>query len=112
MANGNGNGGWAEYQRLVLAELERHNSIIENIGSKLESISLTLALLKEQNDRQDKKIEENTEQLEHLETRINTVFAGNAVDEAIKKYRKWLLGVGIMLVSSIVIPIIKILFFP
>lgn len=38
--------GWVEYQRLVLAELERHSATLETIGRDLGSVRTEVALLK------------------------------------------------------------------
>ncbi len=35
--------GWSEYQRLVLAELERHNRAIESLAEKLADIKVEIA---------------------------------------------------------------------
>lgn len=36
-------GNWAEYQRLVLAELERHNRAIETLAEKLSDLKSEIA---------------------------------------------------------------------
>ena len=40
MSPSGANGGWSEYAKLVLAELERHNNLLEGIDGKLDSIKL------------------------------------------------------------------------
>jgi len=38
--------GWNEYSRLVLAELERHNKLLEEYNKKLNVIQVEIAMLK------------------------------------------------------------------
>ena len=37
---------WSEYQKLVLAELERHGKLISEIDTKISEIRIELAMLK------------------------------------------------------------------
>ena len=37
---------WSEYQKLVLAELERHGSLIAEIDSKISDLRVEIAMLK------------------------------------------------------------------
>tara|TARA_R110000744_G_scaffold9052_7_gene29474 strand:+ start:5599 stop:5820 length:222 start_codon:yes stop_codon:yes gene_type:complete len=39
-------GDWAEYQRLVLNELERHNMLLGKMDEKLGKVSTEIAMLK------------------------------------------------------------------
>lgn len=98
--------GWAEYQRLVLAELERHNTLIENLNMKLNDISLQLALLKQENG----KISKLEGKLEVLEKQLDKVNEGNIVDEAVGKYKAWLLSGAFLLLTAVALPIVKIFF--
>ena len=41
-----GSNNWSEYQKLVLAELERHGKLISEIDSKISDIRVELAMLK------------------------------------------------------------------
>lgn len=37
---------WVQYQKLVLAELERHSSALEDINHRIASIQVEIAMLK------------------------------------------------------------------
>jgi|SRR5581483_9627216 len=93
--------GWGEYQRLVLAELERHNSLINSLNDKLADITIQLVLLKEDNGK-----------IKSIDARLRTVENADLADAAITRYRKWLIGILIVLVGSVAFPIIKAIFFP
>jgi hypothetical protein len=38
--------GWNEYQKLVLAELERHNKMLEEVQGELQHLRTDIAVLK------------------------------------------------------------------
>ena len=40
------NGEWDQYQKLVLSELERHNSLLEKMDEKLAKVNTEIAMLK------------------------------------------------------------------
>lgn len=116
------NNGWAEYQRLVLAELERHNKLIEVIDTKLSEIQLALALMKERNGQTDQEIKERNrkvdKQLEaignnhsNLDARVKNLETSSDIESAIQRYKKWIFGTMVLLLGSIIIPLVKILFF-
>jgi len=42
----NSGNNWSEYQKLVLAELERHGSLISDIDGKISDIRVEIAMLK------------------------------------------------------------------
>lgn len=124
MSNGSPplNNGWAEYQRLVLAELERHNKLIEVIDTKLSEIQLALALMKERNGQIDQDIKERNRKVDDqlatmgnnhsaLDTRVKNLERSTDIESAIQRYKKWIFGTMVLLLSSIVIPLVKILFF-
>ena len=46
MNNINDSGDWKEYQRLVLNELERHNTLLEKMDEKISKINTEIATLK------------------------------------------------------------------
>ena len=43
--NNSGNN-WSEYQKLVLAELERHGSLISEVDQKITDLRVEIAMLK------------------------------------------------------------------
>jgi len=99
MAAGNG---WAEYQRLVLAELERYNQWMTLLDQKLSTMSTQNQLLQRQVELMEKNIEHNNEKLEKLQ-------AGAATSEAISQYRKYVVGLAIALFDSVLIPLVKLM---
>lgn len=100
--NTSGNGsGWGEYQRLVLAELERHNGLILDLGKHLNAIVLELALLQK----------EGVSTLD-MERRLKKLEDQDIASEAVSKYKKWIVATALLLATSIIIPIVKLLFFP
>lgn len=104
--------GWGEYQRLVLAELARHNDLISDIDRKLNEIKLRLALIEQKNQDINNTLVSIASRQDKLEGQVGSIERTGDIDEAIDKYRKWIVATGIMLVTSIVVPLIKILFFP
>jgi cob(I)alamin adenosyltransferase len=95
--------GWAEYQKLVLAELERHNVMIADVANKIQDISLQLAIMK-----QEAAQRQNTEKrVQLVEQKIDLLQRGDLVDRAIKRYKKWVLGILVGLVAALAAPIIK-----
>jgi predicted nucleic acid-binding Zn-ribbon protein len=98
--------GWAEYQRLVLAELERHNTLIETLNTKLNDISLQIALLKQENG----KIGALDARIAATEKRLDKIDQGDMVEGAINKYKAWLLSGGLLLITAVALPLVKIFF--
>lgn len=37
---------WSEYQKLVMAELERHNEVLEGLSKQINDIHIEIAMLK------------------------------------------------------------------
>lgn len=97
--------GWAEYQRLVLAELERHNQLINDILKTLAEMNIRLALMKEENGKiKELQIEVNT-----LAAKVVSLDTGSQISEAVDKYRKWIIGIIATVLITAVIPLIKII---
>lgn len=90
-------GGWAEYQRLVLAELERHNQLMREIDIRLGKFELDMEILKREMAG-SLKLDERLRKLEN-----DALTSG-----AVMKYRKWLIGGALLLITSVVIPIINL----
>lgn len=97
--------GWAEYQRLVLAELERHNELINNINKSLTDIGIQLALMKEENG----KIKTLQVEVVDLNRRMNAQDTNTQVGDALDKYKKWIIGAIVAFVISVAIPLLNIL---
>jgi hypothetical protein len=97
--------GWAEYQRLVLAELERHN--LTNLDQSVQGLRTDIALLKEQNG----KIHTLQGQIDKLQKQVQESDTQNKIGDAISKYRGWILTTLLLLASSIIIPLVKLIFF-
>lgn len=96
--------GWAEYQRLVLAELERHNRFIEAINLKLGDIELKIALLK----HDATKVTKNELRIDSLEKQIDKLNEGEIIEKAVNKYRNWLLSGGLLLLTAIILPVVRL----
>jgi hypothetical protein len=81
-------GQWSEYQRLVLAELERHNTLLSGVDDRIQNLKLEIELMKVSQERikeLEKTVSENTKRLAKLERTEDT-------DDALKKYRNWIVG--------------------
>jgi len=97
------NGGWNEYQRLVLAELERLNRQQATIDAKLQEIDRKLWSIAE-HDVTDLKTRMTT-----VEAKVSSLEKVGITDDAVKKYRKWILGGVFLLITAIFIPIASII---
>lgn len=98
-------GGWGEYQRLVLAELERHNALLTNIDDRIQSLKLEIELIKEHRRSLDdlkNQVKLNTERLGVLE-------GSESTDLAIRKYRNWIIGLLFLFITALLIPIINLI---
>jgi Ni,Fe-hydrogenase III large subunit len=96
--------GWAEYQRLVLAELERLNDQMTELSKSQRDTDIKIALLKEENG----KIKELALGLVEIIKRITVLENSAGVETAIKKYRGAIVAAGILLISSVLIPLIAL----
>lgn len=97
--------GWAEYQRLVLAELERHNKILIDLDRSLQDIRVQLALMKEENG----KIKTIQQQISGLDQRMGKQETDDSITAGIDKYKKWIIGVIITIIISGIIPLITVI---
>lgn len=97
--------GWGEYQRLVLAELERLNKAYESLERRFSDINLAIALLKEENG----KIKKLADDIAAQQKAIEKINQGDVIDEAITKYRNWIVGLIFTVIVALVIPSIAIL---
>ena len=102
------NNGWAEYQRLVLAELERHNKWLVTIDEKLNSTLMTFKLEKQM-------IEHLANIVGKLDQRVHTLEQAHTETEAIEEYRaknvaarKWVVGLSITSILSIAALIVDV----
>jgi DNA repair exonuclease SbcCD ATPase subunit len=102
-------GGWGEYQRLVLAELERHNTFLQSIDGRIQSLKLELELIK-QSQTQDRSHIENLEtQMKENTKNLNNIKTVGDIDEALKKYRNWIVGLLFIFVSALLIPTVNLI---
>jgi TolA-binding protein len=101
----NQTGGWGEYQRLVLAELERHNALLQTIDSRIQSLKLEIELLKQTQERLsnvESQVKTNTERINKIQTVEDT-------DDALKKYRNWIVGILFLFISALLFPTINLI---
>ena len=97
--------GWGEYQRLVLAELTRHNNLIEKLDEKLQGVSVEVRLLKEENHN----IKEQQKEIRALQKQVSNIQQEDAVEVALRKYRRWIIAIIFTIIASGIIPIVRIL---
>lgn len=109
--NGNGTSDWNAYQRLVLAELERHNGLIDQTNRKLEDINLKLALMQQNIDQLKLLSNERALVLDKLDKRVGAVERTDDIEDAVDKYKKWIIGILFAIFTAIIVPLIKIFFF-
>lgn len=98
--------GWAEYQRLVLTELERHNTMISDIMDKLSTIEVQIALLKKEQDI----IGQLQKDIRDLRDILSKTQENNRLSDGLKKYRNWILGGIFTIIVSVAIPLINLVF--
>lgn len=92
-------GEWGEYQKLVLAELERLNSSNNNFARDINDIKLSLSLIQRTEDKLEKTVE-------IMDKRLVTVENSQLTEATIQKYRKWLVGGFIAFIASTVVPVV------
>lgn len=104
------NGGWAEYQRLVLAELQRYGELTDKLITHLNKIDTDLALLKQQIEA----VAENQTTLRVLaesnKVSITALQQGDAIQQAITRYRNWIVGALFLLITTGIIPLVRLIF--
>jgi hypothetical protein len=104
MSNNASGSSWAEYQRLVLAELERNNKWMQEVDKKLQEIQLQIAVISRTTD-------ENKNNVGDSQRRIIVLESAAITEDAVKKYKKWVVGLVFTVVVSLVVPLVKLLFF-
>jgi len=98
-------GGWAQYQRLVLAELERHNTLLQGIDGRIQNLVLEIELMKRDNlSRKDLE-----EQVRINTKRINDLETAEDVSDAVKKWRNWIVGGLFLFITALLIPVITLI---
>jgi hypothetical protein len=98
-------GNWGEYQRLVLAELERHNKLLQTVDDRIQGLKVEIELLKQlrqQLEDLQKIVKDNTKDISSLEK-------GEDVDDALKKYRNWIVGLLFVFVTALLLPVINLI---
>lgn len=119
-------GGWGQWGRLVLHELTRQNGMIIAVDSKLTElltkeaakterdtafrleVERKLAEMDAKHDRQYQSLSKLLEDKdEGLVPRMETMEAKDEVRSAVQLDRKWIIGILITFVFSIIIPLIS-----
>ena len=100
MADSRSNG-WSEYQRLVLAELERHNMWMKEIDTRFQEIRL-------QNHEITNKVQRLEAMTQQLVVRVDGIEKVEQAEAAVAKYKKAIFGIMIALATAILIPIIRL----
>lgn len=98
-------GGWGEYQRLVLAELERHNALLQTIDTRIQSLKLEIELIKQHQSRLENveaEVKINTERINKIQTVEDT-------DDALRKYRNWIVGVLFLFITALLVPTVNLI---
>jgi hypothetical protein len=96
-------GGWNEYQRLVLAELERLNRRQDAIERTLQELDRKFYVLNERDLVETKK------RLEEAEVKLTIMEKADIGSAAVVRYRKWII-VGIFTVlTALLIPVVTLI---
>lgn len=98
-------GEWSEYQRLVLAELERHNQLLQTIDDRIGNLKLEIELLKQAK----RDMEELRKQVIDNTRRLNKIEGAEEVDDALKKYRNWIIGLLFLFITALLLPVINLI---
>lgn len=109
MATNDNNGGWIEYGKLVLSELERHNDLLMKISEKLDAIKLQQALYEQEIGEVKSEVRDHSADIKDLKIRVYKLEQGELIAEALSRYRRWILAGGFGIVASVVIPIASML---
>lgn len=98
-------GNWGEYQRLVLAELERHNTLLQGVDDRIQNLKLEIELMK-----QDKHRLKDLENQVKLNTnRLAKIEAGDETDDALRKYRNWIVGLLFVFITALLLPVLNLI---
>jgi predicted nucleic acid-binding Zn-ribbon protein len=103
-------GNWSEYAKLVLAELERHNRILAGIESKLDSLKLQQALYEREIQQFRNDFVQIKADLVVTAKKVENFESIDIAEQAVQKYRKYIIGLMFAVITSILIPILKIVF--
>lgn len=103
------NAGWTEYGKLVLTELERHNDILLKINEKLDSIRLQQALYEQEVKAVKSDVADHELDIKDLKKRVYKLEQGEHLDDAIKKYRRLIIGGAFAVFVSVAIPVVEII---
>ena len=101
--------GWGEYQKLVLAELERHNQWLVKIDEKLNGTLLTFKLEKQM-------IEHLANVVSSLDKRVHDLETEQVESEAVEGYRekskvdrRWIMGLSITTIMSVAALVVEVI---
>ena len=103
------NDGWTEYGKLVLNELSRHNDLLLKISEKLDTIKLQQALYEKDINEVKVDIRDHSKDIKDLKKRLYKLEQGELVQQAVQKYKKWMVAGAFGIIASIVIPIADVL---
>lgn len=100
--------GWDTYAKLVLAELERHNGLLGEIKNKLDKTHLQQALSEKEilNVREDHDALVKT--VVDVVTRVGDIEREDVVATAIKRYKKWFVGIAFTILTAVIIPLVEL----
>lgn len=108
-----GGNGWSEYQRLVLAELERHSSVIEGLAKEVRSVAVDVALFKRHVESMDTHRVEVEMQMTDLRGRVKKLEEEKAHDDGREVANKehtvswrWVVATAIMAAGYILLPLL------
>lgn len=105
---GEDNGGWVEYGKLVLSELERHNDLLMKISEKLDAIKLQQALYEQEISEVKSEVRDHSDEIKELKKRVYKLEQGELINATIDKYKKLLWAGAFGLVTAIVLPVVQI----
>ena len=88
--------GWDEYQLLVLGKLDDLGNAFQRLDGDLRRIAIQVELTKAHGAK-----------LEELEKRVQQLQATNEAELAIDTYRRWLIGLTIVVVVAVVSPVVR-----
>ena len=93
--------GWPEYQKLVLAELERHNKWLNSIDEKLNATLLSFSA-------ERKAVEALMKMVDQLDKRVGSLEDSRIAHDVLvdandrqKASRKWLIGLSVTSILSV-----------
>lgn len=110
MSDNFNHGSWGEYQKLVLAELERHNKWLSAIDTKLNQTLLTFGLQKQAIEILKDKVEELSERIDELEEESISLEDQKLIYTSLKDLKEHDDRViGGLKIAAVIVPIVSVL---